>query len=114
MSPPNGITSRATTGYNPYPSLLTKDLEILAFLIPGIILGLFLARDVYRRIASSYADPSSIPGTGAALRSFVQRQVDKINQAGIEKNPELAFAILGGIILVIGSLYLTILDWLSS
>ena len=46
-----------TTGYNPYPSLLTKDLEILAFLVPGIILGLFLARDVYRRIASSYGDP---------------------------------------------------------
>jgi hypothetical protein len=103
-----------TTGYNPYPSLLTKDLEILAFLVPGIILGLFLARDVYRRIASSYGDPPSIPAGGAALRNFVKRQTDQINPAGKENNPELAFAILGGVILVLGSLYLTTLDWLSS
>jgi hypothetical protein len=111
----NGTSIPVTTvGYNPYPALLTKDLEILAFLIPGLVLGFLLARDVYRRMASRSDDPASVPSARAALASILQRSVDRVSADEVQSNPATAFAVIGGVLLLLGSASQTVLDWLSS
>ncbi len=62
---------------------------------------------------SSAADPSAIPSWGAATRSVAQRGTAQLNAPNIEREPAMAFSIIGGLLLILGSLYLMVLDWLS-
>ncbi|MDA4136019.1 MAG: hypothetical protein OK449_03315 [Thaumarchaeota archaeon] len=110
----NSTTSISIAGYNPFPNLQIKELELVALIIPGIILGLFLARDVYRRSAAASPNPASVPGIGAAIRSVIQRSTKPITAENIEREPAIAFSLVGGFLLILGSLYLMGLDWLSS
>jgi hypothetical protein len=111
---PSGNSTVTIGGSNPFPSLYVKELGLLVYVIVGIVVGLFLARDVYRRRAASSADPSSVPGPRSALSSVVKRATSQVNATGIEKEPAAAFAIVGGILLILGSIYLSTYDWFSS
>jgi len=110
----NSTTTVTTTGYNPFPALQAKELVLLGLLIAGLILGFFLARDVYRRSAAASPEPSAVPGARAAMGSVFQRSTSQINAANFEREPYVAFSLAGGILLILGSIYLMVLDWLSS
>jgi hypothetical protein len=107
-------TTLPTSGSNPFHGLFIRGLEILALLILLIVIGLLLARDVYRKRAASSADPSAVPAAGAAIRRVIQRGTKQINVPNIEREPAIIFSVIGGIFLILGSAYLTLLDWLSA
>lgn len=110
----NSTTVTVSSAFNSFRGGLIRELAILAFLVLLIFIGLFLARDVYRKRAASSADPSAVPAAGAAIRSVIQRGTSQINAPNIEREPAVAFSLIGGILLILGSVYLTVLDWLSS
>jgi hypothetical protein len=109
----NSSISVTTAGPNPYPGLITRELEILAFVIPGIIFGLFLARDVYRRSVASSAEASSLPGLRGALGNWVERWLNENGINAMKSDPAYAFSFIGGVLVTLGALYLMALDWLS-
>jgi len=110
----NSSAVTSTSGFNPFPGLADREIEFLVLLVIGIVIGLFLARDAYRRQAASSSDPAAVPGIGAAIGSVVQRMTKQVNAQGVERDPSIAFTLVGGVFLILGSLYLMGLDWLSA
>jgi hypothetical protein len=90
-----------------------KTVAIVVLVVFGIILGLFLARDVYRREAASSPDPAGVPSFGAAIGSALGRATKLANAETVRAEPGVVFAVAGGILLILGTLYTTLLDWLS-
>ncbi len=109
----NSSITVSTAGPNPYPGLITKELEILAFVIPGIILGLFLARDVYRRSLASSGEGGNLPGLRGAFGNWLGRWFEENGVNAMKSDPAYAFSFIGGVLVALGALYLTALDWLS-
>ncbi len=99
-----GTSGVIATGGN--PSYFDKDIAIAALVVLALVIGLFLARDVYSREAASSG--GSMPSFGAAVSSAVDGITKQVNVQGIEANPSPAFSILGGVLLILGSLYTTL------